>query len=140
MLGTLCNRFLLPRHWCGGALALVLTCWVLAPDALAGCRIDHLTTLADRSGSIDIHRLSDLITGETTTPATPWRPCTGPGCSRSEPMPIPAAFHDVAGPDHWAAVSPTIGLDPSPASAVLGDEPTARPSGACLSIFHPPPA
>lgn len=140
MLGTLCNRYLLPRHWCGGVLALFLACWVLASDATAGCRIDHVTTLAERSGSMDIGRLSDLITGETTTPATPWRPCTGPNCSRGEPIPIPAAFHDVAGSDHWAAVSPAIGLEPTFTSSAFGDEPIARPSGTRASIFHPPPA
>lgn len=140
MLETLRNRLLLPRHWSGRALALLLACWVLAPDALAGCRIDHVTTLAERSGSLDIHRLSDLITDGSTTPAMPARPCTGPGCSRGEPMPIPAAFHDVAGPDHWAAVSPAIGLEPTFTSSAFGDEPIVRPSGACPSIFHPPPA
>lgn len=143
MLGTLGIGRLL--RWCGGVLVLLIAHGLIASgEARAGCDNHLVTSQLDRlTAGLGIHRLDSLLTDAVDpsgpSPAAP-RPCSGPGCSQGKPKPVPAAVHGVPGPDQWAAMAPAFRAPPRFSSGLEVEGPSARPSGARPSIFHPPPA
>jgi hypothetical protein len=135
-------------RWATGALMLLLVHSLgMARPARAGC--NHLvSSQSDRL--LSMNQLDGLITGGSPSslsdepagqpgPKHP-TPCSGPGCSRRVPVPVPTTLHNSDRFDHWGVLN-SLEILPvaSPPGRTL-DEPAAQPTGEPPSIFHPPPA
>lgn len=126
-------------RWGIGAAVLLLAHGLGAPGtAFAGCS-HQVTSQADRR--LDIHRLDDLVTGDSNPTPTgqPCR-CSGPGCSSDTPRPASTASPSSDGPDLRATLGSVLVPMVTSPPRLLPDQPAARPVGHKPSIFHPPPA
>ena len=108
----------------------------LSPPIPTGRSIS--TGLMRSSLGVLVHHSKRITRGEKSTgPAA--APCSGPGCSRRVPMPIPTVFFDSDRFDQWGHLATLVTIPSvSPPNRTV-EEPAARPSGQKPSIFHPPP-
>jgi hypothetical protein len=116
-------RFERLARWAAGALIVLMVHAVGAPrSAEAGC--NHLMArgpLKDQGPNRPTH-------------------CSGPGCSKQVPVPVPTAVPNSDRSDQWGNVNPPAILPIAYSTSPSIEGPAARPTGEKPSIFHPPPA
>ena len=115
--------------------------------AWAGCNKLVHSSVQNHGASVN---LDTLITGWTSTeissaPATrpnPSRPlpCTGPTCSGRVPLPVSTSVVGSVDLVHWAVLSDSLDLVPSPIRTAWIDESLPDSTGNPSHVFHPPRA
>ncbi|MGP0067690.1 MAG: hypothetical protein ACLQGP_29350 [Isosphaeraceae bacterium] len=146
------SRFDRLTRWGAGAFIVLLVHGFCAPrSAEAGCHhlvvskserlrdFDQLDALV--TGGSSASRSDDLTRGPMEEPGSQRpAPCSGPGCSKRVPTPIPTTIQAPDGTDHWGALSGPVVLPVgSPAERMTAD-PAPGSSPRESSIFHPPRA
>jgi hypothetical protein len=131
-------------RWGAGALMLLLVHGFFAPRAAwAGC--SHLVvSRSDRL--LEFNQIDPLVAGDSTTllpdergPKRP-APCSGPGCSKRVPIPIPTTFPAPDDTHQWGTLGiPAIRPAASPFDRMT-DEPVRDSSRQETAVFHPPRA
>jgi hypothetical protein len=131
------------RRW-GRLLAgvvLSLLVIVLAAPAVARASCGDYVVLGSRSTHAPGH--SEMATGTQqgeSLPAVPVpKPCSGPGCNRGTPLPLPASptISSVQAEDWLCLPDRLLPTDPQ-LVAFLMDPPAPSSEGRNLSIYHPP--
>jgi len=122
-----------------GALTLAMLGDGTMPQAQAGCTLGHVGIASANLFSIEAG--SSLLEGNTLgkLPLPDKRPCSGPGCSRSDPVAPVSTITISADAGEWVIMPPGMSCPSRTPSAWHGDNALTLADGDPLSIFHPPP-
>jgi hypothetical protein len=146
------DRFERLTRWGAGALMLLLVHGFCAPrSAWAGC--SHLV-VSNSERLLNYNQLDALVAGGSSASllvdaarnppgdraSKRSTPCSGPGCSKRVPIPIPTTIPPPDRTDHWGALGVPIILPAVSPPERMTAEPTPDPSRQESSIFHPPRA
>jgi hypothetical protein len=122
------------RQWTGVGLPLLAFLLAAPTSARASCG-DYL----DLGNAHATAHAPAADSGTTPTPADPQpRPCSGPLCSRSLPLPLSPAGTPPAPVDDWSCPPLPLFLDAPQAVARLLDPTCPDLSSSSSAVYHPP--